>query len=162
MNLLDLFTKRAPVADDPPPAAAAPPAQAEPSGADIAFVQGVLDNAAKTMAEAFVTSLLNEQRIVPAQADHWKGAFLQALCTDGGGQVAASASGAVLEGPMTAQVRALAASQPKHTLTNAVLETAPEGSVLVSAPGDQAVAKQAAMARYRSVGGPNNGFGGAA
>ncbi|MBX7132603.1 MAG: hypothetical protein K1X67_08020 [Fimbriimonadaceae bacterium] len=162
MNLLDLFTKRAPVADDPPPVADAPAAQPEPSGADIAFVQGVLDNAAKTMADAFVTSLLNEQRIVPAQVDQWREAFLQALRTDGGGKIAASGSGAVLEGSMTAQVRSLAAAQPKHTLTQSVLPGAPEGSVLISAPGDQVAAKQAAIARYRSVGGPNNGFGGVA
>lgn len=162
MSLRDLFTKRAPVADDPPPVADAPPAPSEPSGADVSFVQGVLDNAAKTMAEAFVNSLLAENRIVPAQTAQWNEAFLTALRTDGGGQIAASATGAVLEGPMTAQVRSLAAAQPKHTLTQSVLPGAPEGAVLVSAPGDPVAAKQAAIARYRAVGGPNNGFGGVA
>lgn len=158
MSLRDLFTKRAPVADDPPPVADAPPAPPEPSGADVSFVQGVLDNAAKTMAEAFVNSLLAENRIVPAQAAQWNEAFLTALRTDGGGQIAASATGAVLEGPMTAQVRSLAAAQPKHTLTQSVLPGAPEGSVIVPDPGQASAAKEQKLIQvYRSVG----GFGGA-
>lgn len=159
MSLLrDLFTKRAPVADDSPPAADAPPAPPEPSGADQAFVQGVLDHAAATMADAFVTSLLNEHRIVPAQAEQWRSALLTALRTDGGGQVSASATGAVHEGPMTAQVRSLAAAQPKHTLTQTVLPGAPEGSVIVPDPGqEQAAHEDRLIAVYRSVG----GFGGA-
>lgn len=158
MSLRDLFTKRAPVADDPPPVADAPPAQPEPSGADVSFVQGVLDNAAKTMAEAFVTSLVNECRIVPAQVEQWREAFLTALRTDGGGQIGVSGSGAVLEGPMTAQVRSLAAAQPKHTLTQSVLPTAPAGSVIVPDPGQAAAAEEQTLINvYRSVG----GFGGA-
>lgn len=158
MSLFELFTKRAPVADDPPPVADAPPAPPEPSGADVSFVQGVLDNAAKTMAEAFVNSLLAENRIVPAQSAQWSEAFLAALRTDGGGQVGVSATGAVLEGPMTAQVRSLAASQPKHTLTQSVLPGAPEGSVIVPDPGQAKSAEEQTLIQvYRSVG----GFGGA-
>lgn len=157
MSLRDLFTKRAPVAGDSPPVADVPPALPEPSGADLAFVQGVLDNAARTMADGFVGALLAEGRIVPAAAEQWRSAFIAALRTDGGGQIAASASGAVLEGEMTAQVRALASAQPRHSLTQSVLPSAPEGSVIVPDPGQAEVAeRQRLIDVYRAVG----GFGG--
>lgn len=160
MSLLrELFTKRAPVAGDSPPVAdASPPVAPEPSGADVSFVQGVLDNAAATMADAFVGALLSEHRIAPAQAGQWREAFLTALRTDGGGQIGVSATGAVLEGSMTAQVRSLAAAQPKHTLMQSVLPGAPEGSVIVPDPGRaKSAEEQKLIDVYRSVG----GFGGA-
>ncbi|GEM_PF-4247576 len=155
MNLKDLFVKRGPAADNPTPDPTPPPEQ--PSAQDVDFVQAVLDRAAETQGDAFVAALMAERKIVPAEKDAWKQAYLEAVRADGGGQVAASATGSVLEGPMTARIRQVAGARPPHTLTQSVLESAPEGSVVLAAPSEQdKAAREMLYKAYRAQG----GFGG--
>ncbi|HRI45160.1 MAG TPA: hypothetical protein PLV39_13460 [Fimbriimonadaceae bacterium] len=152
MNLADLFKRRAPDVQAP-----VEPVESGPSADDVQFVQNLLDRAAETTADAFAAGLLAENRITPAETAGWRNALLSAMRADGGGKIAASATGAVLEGPMSASVRNLGTSRPAHSLTNPVLETAPSGSVLVPDVGQESqAARDMVLKAYRSTG----GFGG--
>lgn len=158
MDLKSLFTRKAPETAETPPEAVAT-TDPGPSASDQQFIQTILDNSAKQLADSFVSGLLAEHRITPAESAQWKDGFMNALRADGEGKVIASATGAVFEGSMTAQIRSMASARPQHQLTQTVLASAPAGGALVTSEHEDIAAQKSQMAAaYRAHG----GFGGKA